>query len=168
MEHEPEFHEPEFAEVFEGEYARVLRLAYVITGNSETARDIAQEAFARLYASWGRVSEYAFIGAWLRRVVIRLASKQRQETALFERSSVTEDQLSTGQPATPSVELHRAVLALPKKQRIAVVLYYFEDRTAEDIANLMGCSQATIRVHLHRARHSLALVLGEEPEDVAR
>jgi len=64
--------------------------------------------------------------------------------------------------------VHAAVLALPAKQRAAVVLFYFEDRSVDATAAVMGISPSTAKVHLHRARQRLAEMLGEEIEDVAR
>jgi RNA polymerase sigma-70 factor, ECF subfamily len=52
-------------------------------------------------------------------------------------------------------------------QRAAVVLFYFEDLPLSEIASILRCSEATVRVHLHRARKRLAELLGEEViEDV--
>ena len=55
-----------------------------------------------------------------------------------------------------------AVRALPPAQRAAVVLFYFEDRPVSEIAEILDCSPATAKVHLHRARKKLAEFLGEE------
>jgi RNA polymerase sigma factor (sigma-70 family) len=61
----------------------------------------------------------------------------------------------------------RAVRQLPGMQRAAVVLCYFEDLPLSEIADILRCSDATVRVHLHRARKRLAELLGEEViEDV--
>lgn len=65
------------------------------------------------------------------------------------------------------VDVMRAVRQLPGMQRAAVVLCYFEDLPLSEIANILRCSDATVRVHLHRARKRLAELLGEEViEDV--
>jgi RNA polymerase sigma-70 factor (ECF subfamily) len=47
-----------------------------------------------------------------------------------------------------------------------VVLFYYEDRPVSEIATILGCSESTAKVHLHRARKSLARILGEEAADV--
>ena len=54
-----------------------------------------------------------------------------------------------------------AVAALPGQQRAAVALFYVEDRTTAEIAEILGCSESTARVHLHRGRQALALTLKE-------
>jgi DNA-directed RNA polymerase specialized sigma24 family protein len=46
-----------------------------------------------------------------------------------------------------------------------VALFYVEDRTTAEIAELLGCSESTARVHLHRGRQALHAALGEGPAD---
>ena len=55
-----------------------------------------------------------------------------------------------------------AVLALPKKYRIPVVLYYYEERSTAEIASALGKNEATVRTWLFRARGLLREMLGEE------
>jgi RNA polymerase sigma-70 factor (ECF subfamily) len=60
--------------------------------------------------------------------------------------------------------LWAAVLALPGKQRAVVALYYLEDRPTAEVAELVGCSEATVRSHLRAARRRLADLLDEHDE----
>jgi DNA-directed RNA polymerase specialized sigma24 family protein len=48
-----------------------------------------------------------------------------------------------------------------------VVLFYFEDRSVNEIADLLGCAPGTARVHLHQARRRLASLLSEGARDVS-
>jgi RNA polymerase sigma-70 factor (ECF subfamily) len=57
------------------------------------------------------------------------------------------------------------VRELPPRQRAVVALFYLEDRPMDQIAELLGCSESTGWVHLHRARRTLAERLGEEVTD---
>ena len=59
-------------------------------------------------------------------------------------------------------EVFAAVRALPTNQRVAVVLHYFEDRPVAEIADALGCAEATARVHLFKARQRLASLLRRE------
>ena len=59
-------------------------------------------------------------------------------------------------------ELWAAVRRLPKRQAQCVALHYLEDRSTAEVAAVLGISEATVRVHLHRARTHLATTLGEE------
>ena len=62
----------------------------------------------------------------------------------------------------PDPDLASAVAALAPMQRAAVVLYYWEDRPVAEIARVLEVSESTVKQHLHRARHRLAGLLGEE------
>jgi RNA polymerase sigma-70 factor (sigma-E family) len=152
-----------FAWLFRDEYPSIVRTAYLMLGDREAAEDVAQEAFVRLYARWSRVSRYDRPGAWVRRVAIRLAVRARRRAATLPLQA---EQLGH-QEAPGDPDLRRALLALPAKQRAAVVLHYLEDLPVADVAELMGCAVSTAKVHLHRARKRLALELGEETDDVA-
>jgi RNA polymerase sigma-70 factor, ECF subfamily len=57
----------------------------------------------------------------------------------------------------------RAVRRLPTRQSQAIALHYLEDRSVKDIAVVLECAEATVKVHLHRGRQALAAALGEEP-----
>ena len=57
----------------------------------------------------------------------------------------------------------RAVRRLPTRQAQAIALHYLEDRSVKDIAIILECAEATVKVHLHRGRQALAVAFGEGP-----
>jgi RNA polymerase sigma factor (sigma-70 family) len=109
---------------------------------------------------------------WVRRVAVRLAVRsvrreQRLTTALA-RSAPPPNVADPAEAAT-SADVLAALGRLPGKQRAAAVLFYFEDRPLDEIAELLDCSTSSAGVHLHRARTRLGELLGEEVVgDVAR
>jgi RNA polymerase sigma-70 factor (sigma-E family) len=155
----------EFAWLFRAEYTEVVRTAYLLTQDRGTAEDIAQEAFSQLYSHWKKVSHYDRPDAWVRRVAIRLCGKHMRKRgrarAELERREEAEEQHAS------DVDLARAVRSLPGSQRAAIVLFYFEDRPITEVAEMLGCSTSTAKVHLHRARKKLAEALGEVYDDVS-
>lgn len=162
-----------FSGFFRAEYQAVVRTVELMLGDHEAALDVAQEAFARLYRHWWRVSRYEAPAAWVRRVAVNLAISHLRRRRLQQRVLATLAPETAAQPETDDAVL-AAVRALPPAQRAAVVLYYFEDQPTSEVATLIGCSEATARVHLHRARAKLAAALGpaegvaRRPSDVAR
>jgi RNA polymerase sigma-70 factor, ECF subfamily len=60
-----------------------------------------------------------------------------------------------------ALDFWRAVRALPSRQRQAVALFYLEDWPVAEIARFLGCTEPTVRGHLHRGRAALARHLGE-------
>lgn len=154
-----------FEAVFRSEFQKVFRTVYPIVGDAEAARDITQEAFTRMYANWKKVSGYERPEAWLRRVAIRLAVRSRRRFFLQLRAT---RQMEAPRPILPAdPDLQRALLALPPTQRAAIVLFYFEDMPVSESADLMGCTEGTAKVRLHRGRQRLKELLGEETDDVA-
>ena len=100
----------------------------------------------------------------MRRVAIRIAVREVQRAA----ARPAKERL--GQPVRrthdlPDPDVARAVAALAPMQRAAVVLYYWEDRPVAEIARVLEVSESTVKQHLHRARHRLAELLGEEVSD---
>jgi RNA polymerase sigma factor (sigma-70 family) len=150
----------DYAWFFSGEYPSLVRTLFFIVHNTERAEDIAQEAFMQLLVHWGKVSKYEHPDAWVRRVAIRLAMRsirREQMRSLVERGSRPVEL-----PQPIDVDLANAIEQLPPRQRSAVVLFYFEDRPMQEVADILGCSTSTGWVHLHKARKRLATLLGEE------
>ena len=150
----------EFTAFFRAEYPGLVRTLFLITRDREQARDLAQEAFAQLFARWRRISRYERPDAWVRRVGIRMAvraSKRERIRARLER----ELDFATF-PKPVDLDVIRAVDQLPSSQRAAVALFYLEDRPVSEVAIILGCSEMTARVHLHRARKRLAELLEEK------
>ena len=158
----------EFTWFFHAEYPQVVRTVHLILRDPGRAEDIAQEAFMTLYARWPRISRYERPDLWVRRIAIRLASRAaRREGARGQRERGAADLAPGPTPIDP--DLMRAIRQLPPAQRAAVVLFYFEDRPAAEIARILGCAGSTARVHLIHARARLAELLhehGEETTDV--
>lgn len=148
---------PTFEAVFVAEYQAMVALAAAVSGSRQHAEDIAQDAMTKLDQNWTKVQSYGKPGAWLRRVTINLALSQkrrlRSEAKALLRIGKPEPEL----PVNPSEHEHIWALIgkLPKMQRAVVSLHFLEDRSLEDIGEILEIKPATARVHLHRARQSL-------------
>jgi RNA polymerase sigma-70 factor (ECF subfamily) len=152
--------ELEFSSFFHEEFANVARTAYFVLHDRTAAEDVAQDAFTQLFRNWAKISRYDRPGAWVRRVAIRLAvrhaRRERVRAFLLRWSEPPRHETPARDP-----DLIRAIRALPPQQRAAVALHYFEDRPVAEIASLLGCSTATAKVHLFKARRRLARLLNE-------
>jgi RNA polymerase sigma-70 factor (ECF subfamily) len=69
---------------------------------------------------------------------------------------------------TTDHEFWDAVRALPARQAQAIALHYLEDRPVAEIAEILGCAPATVKVHLHRGRRALADTLVPATEEGRR
>ena len=151
---------------------RAYRLAWSIVRDSEDARDLSQEAFIRLHESAGSFGGRSKFSTWFYRIVVNLCldhkRKRRwwkpwggddaddQGESFLERqpAPVTDpvDELSREQTMK---DLWAAVDRLAPRQRAAVVLQVQEELATYEIAEVLKCSEATVRVHLHRAMNTL-------------
>lgn len=154
-----------FEAFYRREYRPVVALAYALCGRTGAAEDVAQEAFLVAHQRWNRVGKYDKPGAYLRRVAANMAISQGRRRAA-ERRALTrlvgrqEDDVTTLDP--PDAQFWRAVRSLGGRQAQVLALHYLEDRSAEDIGEILGCAPATVRVHLHRGRTALEARLRED------
>lgn len=158
--------EAEFSWFFRAEFSRVVRTVFLILNDRGRAEEIAQDAFVQLLEHWAKVSRYEQPDAWVRRVAIRLATRaaRRERTrGMLERRF--RPAVAAPAPDTPDGSVFWAVRKLPPNQRTAIVLFYFEDRPIIEIADFLGCTSATARVHLHKGRQRLATLLHEEVDN---
>lgn len=141
------------ADVYSGNYERLVRLAYLLTGSRATAEDLVQDSFLRLHDRWDQVREPS---AYLRTVVVNACRahhrRTRRERAAF--SGLVRDRLL---PETPV--LLDALARLPYRQRAALVLRFYEDRPDAEIGDLLGCRPATVRSLVHRGLQALRKVI---------
>jgi RNA polymerase sigma-70 factor (ECF subfamily) len=145
-----------FEAVYQGEYRRLVCLAFALTGSWAAAEDLTQETFLRLHQRWNRVSRYDRPDAWLRRVLVNLATSRARRLAT-EAKLLT--RLGRERPgpilSAEGADFWAAVRSLPRRQAQAIALVYLEDRTTADVAGILGCADATVRAHLHQARRTL-------------
>jgi RNA polymerase sigma-70 factor, ECF subfamily len=151
-----------FETFFRREYPAMVALAAAVSRSPHTAEDLAQEAMVRARKHWDRIGAFDKPGTWVRRVTINLSLNSRRGVARDARTRLAwwERRELPEQPQALDPDLLDALHALSPHQRAAVSLHYLEDRSTPEIADLLGCSESTARVHLHRGRHALAQHLG--------
>jgi RNA polymerase sigma-70 factor, ECF subfamily len=149
------------------EYREVVGLAYALSGSRIAAEDMAQDAFVAAHKRWEQVGRYDKPEAWVRRVVANLAvsafrTRVREAGALARLKPRTS---YLPQMPDEDADFWKAVRALPHRQAQVIALHYLEDRPVADIAEILGCAEATVRVHLHKGRAGLSRRLGITPEE---
>jgi RNA polymerase sigma-70 factor, ECF subfamily len=154
-----------FAIFYASEYRKVVSLAYALTGRAAVAEELAQDAFLVAHRNWARVSTYEVPGAFVRRVVSNMAASFSRRLAAEARALARFAARSPkwSSPLEPTdADFWRSVRSLPRRQAQVLALRYLEDLPDEQIAQVLGCSTATVRVHLHNGRIALAGKLGLE------
>lgn len=140
-------------DLYRSDKGRVVRLAYLLTGDRSVAEEIAQEAFSRLiprFASLERPS------AFLTTVVVNLCRDRGRREGHAARHPWDEPAPAPAPDLPPDLgEVWLAVQQLPQSQREAVVLRFWADLTTKDIARLLDTPAGTVRSLLHRAMRTL-------------
>ena len=140
----------------------VWRICYSFMKNTADTEDMVQETFLRAF-SWDKpFQSEEHEKAWLIVTASNLCKDtlkraRRRDEPLEEHEELTAPQHSS--------EVLEAVLALPEDYKAAVYLYYYEGRSAKEIASLLNCPQATVRTRLARARRRLKQMLGGELDE---
>jgi RNA polymerase sigma factor (sigma-70 family) len=148
---------------------KLFRLTSRVSADRPDAEDLAAEALARAYASWGRVRSLPFRDGWVLRTAANLACDQARQRA---RRHARQEDTGVGaalpgfeQAAAERLDLSRALGRLSRRQRQAVDLHYLAGLTVEETAQAMRASADTVKKHLARALTKLHQQLVVLPED---
>jgi RNA polymerase sigma-70 factor, ECF subfamily len=137
---------------------RLWRALLAHTGDPDIATDAAAEAFAQLLRRGGEVRA---MDRWVWKVAFRIAAGELKDRRIRSRP-LAEGSYEMSDEAVAMANLLRQ---LPGKQRAAIVLHYFADLPTATIADILGMSGATVRVHLSRGRKRLRRLLEEEDHE---
>jgi RNA polymerase sigma-70 factor (ECF subfamily) len=135
------------------------------TGHRETARDLLQETYLKAWRHLGAYRGEGSLLAWLRGIAIRLAIDWRRGLGRKLKSlvSIQQDDGDLELPSRDRSEAHEARLSvtsqafqaalqrLSPRQRACLILHELEELPFAEVAREVGCSEATARVHHHRA-----------------
>ncbi|OFX14209.1 MAG: RNA polymerase subunit sigma-24 [Armatimonadetes bacterium RBG_16_58_9] len=161
---------------------RVFSFAYRLAGNQDDANDVAQEAFIRVFNSIATFRGDAVFTTWIYRIVTnvyldeRKKSKSHRQTSLDDYVELDENpvarQIVDDRPTPDQIVEHKernrvvqeAVNSLPEYQRIIVTLYHMQNRSYEEIAEILQLPIGTVKSRLNRARLALGEKLQSRPE----
>ena len=159
-----------FEDFYIREYLAVVGLAYALSGSRWGAEDIAQEAFLAAHREWDRIGRYDKPGAWVRRVVANLSVSSLRRRAA-EAKALARLPFGHRDPlpdlAEGDTEFWAAIRSLPRRQAQVVALFYLEDRSVAEIAEILDVTLGTVKRHLHDGRQALARRLRSDEEDEA-
>ena len=151
---------------FEGfyrqQYRPVLALAHVLSGDPSLAEEVTQEAFMAAYRQWDRIDNPE---GWVRTAVSNKVHSWRRRRYAEARALVRigkARQSTVDEMPVETAHFWAEVRRLPLRQAQTVALFYLEDRSVTDTAEILGCSESTARQHLMRGRKTLARRLSVE------
>ena len=158
-----------FEELVKAYEKRIYWVAYNLVGNTEDARDVAQDAFLRVAQAIDRFDlNYSFY-TWLYRIVVNLAidrlrKKGKQNAVSLDEFASDPTEVELARPLE-NVELgdriERILDELPENYRMVILLRDVHELSCEEIAGIIGCTNATTRWRLHKARELFRARWGE-------
>ena len=159
-------------ERYVGLYSRDLwRFCIKLCGDSHDAEDLYQDTWAKALRSLGGFKEGTDFKSWLFTICVNTfkdagRSRYNSSKQLFRDEEEKERFLSSipadGQDIDAYIDLHAAVLALPKKYRVVITLFYFREFSLKEIAGILGVPEGTVSSRLNTARKLLKRRLSHE------
>jgi RNA polymerase sigma-70 factor (sigma-E family) len=141
-----------FDDLFGERYQPMVRLATLLVGNEAVAEELVQDAFVRVHHKWATIEHPS---AYLRTAVVNACRNNRRRTKL-ERAHARTQVADVAPPQEPLLD---ALTTLTERQRVAVVLRYYEDLSEAEIAAALGCRPGTVKSLLHRGLSQLREVI---------
>lgn len=152
-----------FERLYRAHLPRVYALTLRMTADPDRAEDLTQDAFVR---AWGRLSSFrgdSAFGTWLHRLAVNVVLGDLRSRGRWQEEALDDDDrpappraLRTGPArAGETVDLERAVAALPPRARAVLVLHDIEGYRHREIAELLGVTEGTSKAQLSRARRLL-------------
>jgi RNA polymerase sigma-70 factor (sigma-E family) len=147
-----------FDDFVEQRLDRLLRYATALTCDPHLAQDVVQEVLLRAQSRWERIAALHAPDAYVRRMVTNeyLSWRRRRAAKHVATSHEALEALASPEP-DPAVRyaerdaMRARIATLPRKQRSALVLRYYENLTDAEIADVLGCGEGTVRSHISRA-----------------
>lgn len=151
-------HETEFAEFAGPATARLLRLAWLLTGDRHQAQDLVQSALVRTYTSWHRIRDDDAM-AYTRKIVVNLHTDWLRRRFWLERSvpevPAVPDEADGVRRVESRMALVAALQSLGRRERTVVVLRYYLDLSEAETAETLGVSAGTVKSTASRALRKL-------------
>ena len=154
-----------YAILVERYYERSLRFGLRMLGNRADAEEAVQNAFVRVYRALDKYDARSRFESWLFQIVANqcrtLGAKRRRRERTFVPIDATHD---FGEPPAAaevyrSMDVQRALDQLSPDQREALLMFYMEDRSYEDIADVTGLGVSALKMRVKRAREQLRKAL---------
>ena len=134
-------------------------LAYRITGDFDDANDVIQDAFLEVFKHLSQFRGEATLGAWIRQIVIRKATKKKKIVVWQNLDDSPVESINWADDNINIAHLETAILALPDGFRTIFVLAEVEGYTHREIAGMLSISEGTSKSQLFHAKRKLRIML---------
>lgn len=153
--------EEKFIQAVKRNSQRLFVIAFSYLKNKHDAEDALQNAFLKLWKSKIEFNDDLGIDKWLTKVLVN-DCKNFFNLSFRQNKSIEEVYDVSTFDKYFNVDLYNAVMSLNKKERLCVILFYYDDLTINDISKVTGIKESTVKSLLKRSRNKLKLKLGDE------
>lgn len=146
----------EFEEIYKTYWDRIFRLCMGFVNDYDAAQDLAQETFIIVWQKLETFRNESSIGTWIFRIASNNCLRQIEKQKRFPKSELpvhlSEEKLTSIEPQIQF--LYKCIAELPETDRIIISLE-LEDIKQNEIAKIVGLSEANVRVKIHRIKEKL-------------
>ncbi len=137
---------------------KVFRSVYSILKEAARAEEVTQDVFLKMWQVLPDYDGRASLSTWLYTITRNMSlSALRAESYRKTRAIEDYEPPAANWEAGPHpVEIKQLVQRLPEVQQQVITLFYLQDRSVEDVAQILDLPEGTVKSHLHRARRALA------------
>ena len=153
--------EEKFIQAVKRNSQRLFVIAFSYLKNKHDSEDALQNAFLKLWKSKIEFNDDLGIDKWLTKVLVN-DCKNFFNLSFRQNKSIEEVYDVSTFDKYFNVDLYNAVMSLNKKERLCVILFYYDDLTISDISKVTGIKESTVKSLLKRSRNKLKLKLGDE------
>jgi RNA polymerase sigma-70 factor (ECF subfamily) len=162
-----------FGRLVEAYQSPIRRFFYHVTGgDEERSKDLAQDTFIKAWIHIVSFRAAASFSTWLYRIAYNVFyddCRVRKETVTMGNiSSYTEMLCDNVSGKDFGIDFTRMLMMLKKDERMAILLFYMEDKPVKEIAVIMACPVGTVKSHLYRGREKLVVYLKNSGYDSRR
>lgn len=156
-----EAREEALARMIREHQSSLLRLCWLSLRDEELARDAVQETFLKAYGAMSRFRGESSEKTWLTRIAINVCRNMRRSNWFrhVDRRVTPETLNCPADAPDQQAELNVAISRLPGKLREAVLLYYYQGMTVEEMAEVLHTAKSTVSLRLKQARERLHITL---------
>jgi RNA polymerase sigma-70 factor (sigma-E family) len=147
-----------FTEFCKAEHPRLVGALGLFCGDVDAAEEFAQEALARAWRDWSKVSRLDSPAAWVYRVAFNLTRsrfRHKRVEESWQRREAGSAFVTTDSDVATTVTLKRAIRRLPARQRQALLFRFYLDLSVAQSAEAMDCPQGTVKNLTYKALRSL-------------
>ena len=151
--------EKEFEDII-GLYSRVIsKVCYYFSNDSEEFKDLRQEVLYNIWRGWERFRNDAKVSTWIYRISFNTCVSYQRKERKSKNSVPIEQVLDIPAAADERLlekyqTMHKMIRSLPFQER-AIILLWLDEKTYEEIAELIGIPRNTIAVKLKRIKEKL-------------